>query len=69
MRRILIVGILTGVGFVIVRVIAPKLRQQGISVAAPVEVVEADAVEGDEVVGGYVDGTRHPGTVPRRART
>ena len=33
-----------------------RQQQQGISVAAPVQVVEADAVEGDELVGGYVDG-------------
>lgn len=44
-------------------------QQQRVSVAAPVQVVEADAVEDDELVGGNVDGTRHPVTVPRRART
>jgi hypothetical protein len=44
-------------------------QQQGLSVAAPVQIVEADAVEDDKLVGGYVDGTRHSVTVPRRART
>jgi hypothetical protein len=38
-------------------------KQQRFSVAAPVEVVEADAVEGDELVAGYVDRVVHPVTV------
>jgi hypothetical protein len=37
-----------------------------VAVAAPVQVVKADAVEDDELVGGYIDGTRHPVSVSRR---
>ena len=39
-------------------------QQQGVAVPAPVQVVEADAVEDDELIEGNVDRTRHSARVP-----
>ena len=41
-------------------------QQQGVSVAVPVQEVEPDAVEDDELVGRYVEGSEHPVSVRRR---